>query len=80
MWSKSSKRACVWHSCCLDPIAKDDEEIMKEVSWKRKLSPVYLLIDPKLLPRQLGRIGSVFLLLVTSDHASGILCALSHSP
>ena len=68
----------MWCSCCLNPFAKDDEEIVEEISWKRKLSLVYLVGDTKLLRGSLSRIWSVVLILVTSDDTGGILCVLSH--
>lgn len=75
-----SERATVWHSCCLDSADKDDEEIVKEGSWKSTLAPVYFLVDTELLLGSLNRIWSVFLLSVTSDHAGGIFCVLSQLP
>lgn len=74
MWSK---RACVWHYCCGDSIDKDDEEGVKEISWKRKLSPIYFPVDAKLLLGNLGRIWSVCLFSGTSDHTGSILCPQS---
>lgn len=53
---KWSKRAWVWHSYCLDPFAKDNEEIVKEITWKRELSLVYFVVDTKLLRGSLSRI------------------------
>lgn len=55
-------KACVWHPCPLDPNDKGGEEIMKAISWKRKLPLVYFLVDTELLLGSLGRIWSVFLL------------------
>ena len=42
--------------CGLDPFAKDDEEIVKEISWKGKLPLVSFAVDTKLWRGSLSRI------------------------